>query len=45
MLDNVKGVDVPVLDYKIKGLHFADDTVIFSETIEEMRLNIKKIED
>ena len=28
MLDNVKVVEVPGLDYRVKGLHFAEDTVI-----------------
>ena len=44
MLDNLKGIETPGLGYKVKGLHFADDTVIFSNTIEEMKINLEKIE-
>ena len=44
MLDNIEGIETPGLNYKVKGLHFADDTVIFAETIEEMKYNLKEIE-
>ena len=44
MLDNLKGIETQGLGYKVKGLHFADDTVIFYNTIKEMKINLDKIE-
>ena len=44
MLDKIQGIEVIGLEYKVKGLHFADDTVIFADDISEMKKNIKWIE-
>lgn len=43
-LDDIKGIKIPGLNEKIPGLQYADDTVIFVETEEEINETIGKIE-
>ena len=43
MLDEIEGITVPGLSEKVKGLHFADDTVVLAETREGIELASKQI--
>ena len=43
MLDKIQGIEVIGLEYKVKGLHFADDTVIFADDISKMKENKKRM--
>ena len=45
MLDDQAGITVPGLKDVIKGLHFADDTVIFGETKEDIEQSLVKIKE
>ena len=45
MLNQQSWLKVPGLSEKVKGLHFADDTVVFGESKEELEQNLKKILD
>lgn len=42
--DEINGIYVDGISYKVHGLHFADDTVIFTQSIDEIQPTIKKIE-
>lgn len=44
ILEGLEGITVPGLPDKLPGLCFADDTVLFAESIEEMKINLDKIQ-
>ncbi|OMJ18351.1 RNA-directed DNA polymerase from mobile element jockey [Smittium culicis] len=45
ILENIKGINIPTINKKIKGLLFADDAVVFADSPSELQIAFERVSE